>query len=109
MDNILIIEELFDNIQNINNFFSEKDLSVKNISEEEFKSINSPKSTLICHKNFENKVNGKSGLMKVARNFGSTKIIVLNPGNSENYLMENEMGGSFVCINYLEFDALVKF
>ena len=108
MDNILIIEELFENIQSINNFFSKKDLSVKNITENEFKNINSPKSTLICHKNFENKVNGKAGLMKVARNFGSTKIIVLNPGNLEGYSMESEMGGSFVCINYSEFDDVIK-
>ncbi len=108
MDQILIIEELFDKIDNIDNFFSKKDLSVKKLSENEIKNFNSPKSTLICHKNFETKVNGKAPLMKIARSLGSTKIIVLNPDNSDEYSMESEMGGSFIYINYSDFDDVIK-
>ena len=69
---------------------------------------NSPKSTLICDKSFEQSINGKSALLKLARNIGSTKIIILNSNSDLDYSIESDMGGSFVTVNFGEMDQVIK-
>ena len=84
MENILIVRELFDNIDELEKFFSSKNLVFKTLGGNELCQINSPKSVLICDKRFEQSVKGKSSLLKLARNIGSTKIIILHSCTTEN-------------------------
>ena len=108
MENILIVKESFDNINDLEKFFSSKNLTFKILGSDELNQINSPKSVLICDKRFEESVKGKSSLLKLARNIGSTKIIILNSDTNENYNMDSEMGGSFVNIGFKEMDEVIK-
>ena len=108
MENILIVKESFDNINDLEKFFSSKNLSFKILGSDELNQINSPKSVLICNKRFEESLKGKSSLLKLARNIGSTKIIILNSDTTENYSMESDMGGSFVNISFKEMDEVIK-
>ena len=108
MENILIVKESFDNINDLEKFFSSKNLIFKILGSDELSQINSPKSVLICDKRFEESVKGKSSLLKLARNIGSTKIIILNSDTTENYSMESDMGGSFVNISFKEMDEVIK-
>ena len=108
MENILIVKESFDNINDLEKFFSSKNLTFKILGSDELNQINSPKSVLICDKKFEESVKGKSSLLKLARNIGSTKIIILNSDTNENYNMDSEMGGSFVNIGFKEMDEVIK-
>ena len=108
MENILIVKESFDNINDLEKFFSSKNLIFKILGSDELNQINSPKSVLICNKRFEESVKGKSSLLKLARNIGSTKIIILNSDTNENYNMDSEMGGSFVNIGFKEMDEVIK-
>ena len=108
MENILIVKESFDNINDLEKFFSSKNLIFKILGSDELSQINSPKSVLICDKRFEESVKGKSSLLKLARNIGSTKIIILNSDTTENYSMDSDMGGSFVNISFKEMDEVIK-
>ncbi len=108
MENILIVKESFDNTNELNEFFSSKDLDVKILGSDELGQINSPKSVLICDKRFEESVKGKSSLLKIARNIGSTKIIILHSCTTEDYTIDSDMGGSFVNISFKEIDEVIK-
>ena len=108
MENILIVKESFDNINDLEKFFSSKNLIFKILESDELSQINSPKSILICDKKFEDGVKGKSSLLKLARNIGSTKIIILNSDTTEDYSMNSDMGGSFVNISFKEMDEVIK-
>ena len=108
MENILIVKESFDNINDLEKFFSSKNLIFKVLGSDELSQINSPKSVLICDKKFEESVKGKSSLLKLARNIGSKKIIILNSDTTENYSMNSDMGGSFVNISFKEMDEVIK-
>ena len=108
MENILIVKELFDNINDLEKFFSSKNLIFKILGSDELSQINSPKSILICDKKFEESVKGKSSLLKLARNIGSTKIIILNSDTTESYSMDSDMGGSFVNISFKDMDEVIK-
>ena len=108
MENILIVKESFDNINDLEKFFSSKNLIFKILGSDELNQINSPKSVLICDKRFEESIKGKSSLLKLARNIGSTKIIILNSDTIENYSMESDMGGSFINISFKEMDEVIK-
>ena len=108
MENILIVKESFDNINDLEKFFSSKNLIFKILGSDELSQINSPKSILICDKKFEESVKGKSSLLKLARNIGSTKIIILNSDTTESYSMDSDMGGSFVNISFKDMDEVIK-
>ena len=108
MENILIVKESFDNVNDLEKFFSSKNLIFKILGSDELSQINSPKSVLICDKKFEESVKGKSSLLKLARNIGSKKIIILNSDTTENYSMNSDMGGSFVNISFKEMDEVIK-
>ena len=108
MENILIVKESFDNINDLEKFFSSKNLIFKILGSDELNQINSPKSVLICDKRFEESVKGKSSLLKIARNIGSIKIIILHSCTTENYAMDSDMGGSFVNIRFKDMDEVIK-
>ena len=108
MKEIFIIKDCFENFTNISEFFSKKNKEVKLLNYEDIKDIDSSKSTLIIDKKFENKVGGKSDILKVARNIGSTKLIVLDSNSSESYNLEKEMGGAYVNLSYCDLDEVIK-
>ena len=108
MENILIVKESFDSINNLEEFFLSKNLTFKVLGSDELSQINSPKSVLICDKKFEQGIKGRSSLLKLARNIGSTKIITLDCNTTETYSMDSDMGGSFVNISFKEMDEVIK-
>ena len=108
MENILVVKESLNNIKDLEEFFLSKNLNFKVLGSDELSKINSPKSVLICDNKFEESVKGKSYLLKVARNIGSKKIIILNSDTIENYSMNSDMGGSFVNISFKEMDEVIK-
>ena len=108
MENILIVKESFENINGLEQFFLSKNLVFKILRSDELSLVDSPKSVLICDKRFEQSIKGKSSLLKLARNIGSKKIIILNCDTNENYSIDSDMGGSFVNINFKEMDEVIK-
>ena len=71
MKEIFIIEENFEEKNLIFNFLKKKkNLNVQTISLNEIKKIEKNKSTIICTKNLQEKIGGKSEMLKVSRNLG---------------------------------------
>ena len=77
MKEVLIINNEFKDSENLNNFLKSKNIESKLFSLDEAKKNNIPKSTLICSKQIIEKIGGKSNLLKVSRDLGSTNLIVL--------------------------------
>ena len=59
-------------------------------------------------KNSKNKQGGQSNILKIARNIGSTKLIVLDSGNNNSYDLKKEMGGAYIQISYNIMDEVIK-
>ena len=108
MKEIFIIKDYFENFSNISDFFSSKNVPTKLVSYQDFEKINSSKSTLLIHNKLETKIGGKSNLLKIARNVGSTKVIVLNSVSKEDFSIEEDMGGAYLQINYNLLDEVIK-
>ncbi len=106
MKEIFIIKDCFDDFTNIDEFFSNKNSHIRLISFEDVEGINSSKSTLLIHNKFEEKIGGKANILKIARNIGSTKLIVLN--SSKEYNIEKDMGGAYIKVSYKELDEVIK-
>ena len=108
MKEIFIIKDYFENFSNISDFFSSKNVPTKLVSYQDLENTNSSKSTLMIHKKLETKIGGKSNLLKIARNVGSTKVIVLNSESKEDFSIEEDMGGAYLQINYDLLDEVIK-
>ena len=108
MDNILIVKECFDEIEILVQYLTSKNFSIEILTKDDLSKTKTSRSILICNKKFEETVGGKSILVKMARNLGSNKLITLCSELNENFSIENEMGGSFVKINYSKLDDVVK-
>ena len=78
MKEIFIIKDCFEAHNDINDFFSKKEKQIKLIDSDEISEIKSSQSTLNIEKKFEIKQGGQSNILKIARNIGSTKLIVLD-------------------------------
>ena len=107
MNEILIVKDFFESTENLVNFFTQRKLRciTKNVGE--LNSTNLPKSILIGSKKFEEKINGKSNLIKISRNIGCKKIIILNK-KENSYEMQTDLGGSYMNITSSELDEAVK-
>ncbi len=108
MKEIFIIKDCFEEYNDINTFFIKKGKEIKLINCDDVNEINSSQSTLIIDKKFQDKQGGQSNILKIARNIGSTKLIVLDSGNNESYALEKEMGGAYVKISYKLMDEVIK-
>jgi two-component system response regulator FlrC len=108
MKEIFIIKDCFDDFTNISEFFSKKDKNVKLLSSNEIDGLEAEKSTLLIHQKYEEQNGGKTNILKIARNIGSTKLIVLNPGNNEEYSLTKDMGGAYIKICYKKLDEVIK-
>ena len=108
MKEIFIIKDCFEVHNEICDFFSKKRKEIKLIDSDEISEIKSSRSTLIIDKKFENKQGGQSNILKIARNIGSTKLIVLDSTSDGNYDLKKEMGGAYIQISYKIMDEVIK-
>ena len=98
MKEIFIIEENFEEKNLVLNFLKKKNLNAQTISLNEIKKIEKNKSTIICTKNLQEKIGGKSEILKVSRTFGSTNILILEKSEA-GYEMQTDLGGAYVIIS----------
>ena len=106
MKEIFIIEENFEEKNLVLNFLKKKNLNAQKISLNEIKKIEKNKSTIICTKNLQEKIGGKSEILKVSRTFGSTNILVLEKSEA-GYEMQNDLGGAYVIISLKDFNDVI--
>ena len=106
MKEIFIIEENFEEKNLVLNFLKKKNLNAQTISLNEIKKIEKNKSTIICTKNLQEKIGGKSEILKVSRTFGSTNILVLEKSEA-GYEMQNDLGGAYVVISLKDFNDVI--
>jgi len=106
MKEIFIIEENFEEKNLVLNFLKKKNLNAQTISLNEIKKIEKNKSTIICTKNLQEKIGGKSEILKVSRTFGSTNILVLEKSEAD-YEMQNDLGGAYVIISLKDFNDVI--
>ena len=76
MKEIFIIENNFEEKDLILNFLKRKNLNVQTINLNEIKKVEKNKSTIICTKNLQEEIGGKSEILKISRNVGCTNILV---------------------------------
>ena len=106
MKEIFIIEDNFEEKNLVLNFLKKKNLNAQTISLNEIKKIEKNKSTIICTKNLQEKIGGKSEILKVSRAFGSTNILVLEKSEA-GYEMQNDLGGAYVIISLKDFNDVI--
>ena len=106
MKEIFIIEENFEEKNLVLNFLKKKNLNAQTISLNEIKKIEKNKSTIICTKNLQEKIGGKSEILKVSRTFGSTNILILEKSEA-GYEMQNDLGGAYVIISLKDFNDVI--
>ncbi len=108
MKEIFIIKDYFEDLTEINDFFSKKGKEIKSFSFDELNGIDGSKSTLIVNQEFEEKNGGQSNILKIARGFGSTKLLILKPNSENGYSLKKEMGGAYMNISYTKLDEVIK-
>ena len=106
MKQILIVEDCLKENKIILDFLLKKNCCVKVINKEDSIKTKHDKSTLICSKEFQESIGGKSELLKISRNIGSTNIIVLDKCE-KTYSLFNELGGAYLVISYSELDKVI--
>ena len=106
MKEIFIIKENFEEKDLILNFLKKKNLNAQTISLNEVKKIEKNKSMIICTKNLQESIGGKSEILKVSRTFGSTNILVLEKTEA-GYEMQNDLGGAYVIISLKDFNDVI--
>ena len=106
MKEIFIIEENFEEKNLVLNFLKKKNLNAQTISLNEIKKIEKNKSTIICTKNLQEKIGGKSEILKVSRAFGSTNILILEKSEA-GYEMQNDLGGAYIIISLKDFNDVI--
>jgi len=107
MKEILIVKDLFEKSEKLSEFFTTKNINAKLLNSNDLKKFESPKSTLICSLQFENKIGGQSNLLKISREIGCTNLITLNSKDSE-YNIESELGGAYLKISFNEINQVIK-
>ena len=108
MKEIFIIKDCFEAFNDVHDFFSKKGKEIKLIDSNDVNDIKGIQSTLIIDKKFEDKQGGQSNILKIARNIGSTKLIVLDSGKNNSYDLKKEMGGAYIKISYELMDEVIK-
>ena len=109
MEELLIIENEFEskNIESFVDFFSKRRVDISVYEFEKLKSYSKNKPIIICHKSFEIKVNGKNSLIKIARNFGCSKILVIDD-NAEECSINAELGESMIYLSFQKLDDCIQ-
>ena len=107
MKEIFIIKDCFDSYEEIHKHFLTKATKVSVLSYEEATNLNSSKSTVLIHQKLEEK-EGKSEILKFARDIGSIKIITINSNYDKGYSICKEMGGAYIKLSFKNFDEVIK-
>ncbi|MAH78708.1 MAG: sigma-54-dependent Fis family transcriptional regulator [Rickettsiales bacterium TMED254] len=107
MKEIIIIKDFFENSENLKNFFEGKNHKCSLLKINELTSLNSPKSILIGSGEFENKIKGRENLLKVSRNIGCSKVMILET-KSADYRIDSELGGSYLKLFFDSFDESIN-
>ena len=76
MKEIFIIENNFEEKDLILNFLKRKNLNAQIVNLNEITKVEKNKSTIICTKHLQEKIGGKSEILKISRNVGCTNILV---------------------------------
>ena len=108
MKEIFIIKDCFEAFNDVHDFFSKKGKEIKLIDSNDVNDIKGIQSTLIIDKKFEDKQGGQSNILKIARNIGSTKLIVLDSEKNNSYDLKKEMGGAYIKISFELMDEVIK-
>ncbi len=107
MKEILIIKDCFDEHIKFDSFLKSKNINATLLSKDESQKFKAEKSTIICSKKFQESIGGKSEIIKLSRNIGSTNIIILSQ-KSEQYKLFNELGGAYIEVSYSELDEVIS-
>ncbi len=108
MKEILILKDSFEQFEKLSDFLNDKNIKNSVINSNDTKSLEKNKSTLICSNKFNNEIGGKSELLKVSRNIGSTSIIVLNESKENKFSINEDLGGAYLEIMFNGIDEVVK-
>ena len=106
MKEIILLKDHFNEAEILNDFFKSKSLDSRLLDTNNLKTLNLPKSCLICSNELMEKIGGKSDLLKISRNIGSTNLIVLNSGESK-YEIKKDLGGAFLEISCTNVDEVI--
>lgn len=106
MKEIFIIEDNFEENELILNFLKRKNIYAQKIKLDEIKKLEKNKSTIICSNELQEKVGGKSEILKISRNIGCTNILILNKIEIE-YLLENDLGGAYTILSFKNFNDVI--
>ena len=106
MKEIILLKDHFNEAEILNDFFKSKSLDSRLLDSNNLKTLNLPKSCLICSNELMEKIGGKSDLLKISRNIGSTNLIVLNSGESK-YEIKKDLGGAFLEISCTNVDEVI--
>ena len=107
MKEILIIKDCFDEHIKFDSFLKSKNINASLLNKDESQRFKAEKSTIICSKKFQESIGGKSEIIKLSRNIGSTNIIILSQ-RSEQYKLFNELGGAYIEVSYTELDEVIS-
>ena len=107
MKEILIIKDCFDEHIKFDSFLKSKNINASLLNKDESQRFKAEKSTIICSKKFQESIGGKSEIIKLSRNIGSTNIIILSQ-KSEQYKLFNELGGAYIEVSYTELDEVIN-
>ena len=106
MKEIILLKDHFNEAEILNDFFKSKSLDSRLLDTNNLKTLNLPKSCLICSNKLMEKIGGKSDLLKISRNIGSTNLIVLNSDESK-YEIKKDLGGAFLEISCTNVDEVI--
>ena len=106
MKEIILLKDHFNEAEILNDFFKSKSLDSRLLDSNNLKTLNLPKSCLICSNELMEKIGGKSDLLKISRNIGSTNLIVLNSDESK-YEIKKDLGGAFLEISCTNVDEVI--
>ena len=107
MKEIFIIKDELKENELILNFLKKKNLNAQTIDLCEIKNTEKNKSTIIFSEELQKKVGGKSEILKIARNIGSTNILILDKTDIE-YDVQNDLGGAYSTISFKNYNDVIQ-
>ena len=107
MKDIYIIKDFFQKSEEIFKFLKNKNCNVNLIEKKETLNLEKNKSTVVCSKEFQDNIGGKSEVLKISRKIGSTSLIVLDNSGAE-YSILSELGGAYLLLSFSQFDEVIN-
>ena len=107
MKDIYIIKDFFQKSEEIFQFLKNKNCNVNLIEKKETVHLEKNKSTIVCSKEFQDSIGGKSEVLKISRKIGSTSVIVLDNSDAE-YSIFSELGGAYLLLSFSQFNEVIN-